>query len=425
MSALSTISVRAAVSTRIFPPRGLVSGVRLSTSRRSTRTSPGNEHGGFARLCERDRKSSIAKHLYSSSLKPAQKMQRSLRFPLYGRSLCCWDLKEREQRGIDFACASCTHPVWRTCDDFQRRVFDDFRGQETGVGDRNDLVGVTVQDQRRDIDLLEVPGEVGLGECLDAVVRTDDGNLHSLSPKRVPHAFGNLCVRFVVAVEGQAQILEELRAVRHHASADLVKYRQGQATRVVLRLQHDRRHCTNEDGLRHALGSVPANVTRNFAPSSRVPNESDVLQIELFDERGQVIRVSIHLVAIPRLAGAAVASAVVGNGAIAFLGEKQHLRVPRVRIQWPSMREHRGWSSSPVFEVDFRSVFRGDRIHFRFSLIIPMWIGKNFADVCADFVVILGVVHENRGNLLSAWAFGGPFLLLVRKQWFREWLRLL
>jgi hypothetical protein len=121
-------------------------------------------------------------------------------------------------------------------------------------------------------------------------------------------------------------------------------------------------------------GSVPANVTRNFAPSSRVPNESDVLQIEFFDERGQVIRVRVHLVAIPRLAGAAVASAVVGNGAIAFLGEKQHLRVPRVRIQWPSMREHHGWSSSPVFEVDFRSVFRGDRIHFRFSLIIPMWI---------------------------------------------------
>src|SRR5580704_11707363 len=31
-----------------LPPRGLVSGVRLSTSRRSTCTSPGNEHGGFA-----------------------------------------------------------------------------------------------------------------------------------------------------------------------------------------------------------------------------------------------------------------------------------------------------------------------------------------------------------------------------------------
>jgi hypothetical protein len=39
-----------------------------------------------------------------------------------------------------------------------------------------------------------------------------------------------------------------------------------------------------------------------------------------------------------------------------------------------SASAHHGWSSSPVFEVDFRSVFRGDRIHFRFSLIIPMWV---------------------------------------------------
>ena len=52
---------------------------------------------------------------------------------------------------------------------------------------------------------------------------------------------------------------------------------------------------------------------------------------------------------------------------------------------------------------------------------LTICVGKNFADVCADFVVILGVVHENRGNLLSEWTFGGPFLLLVRKQRFLGW----
>jgi len=54
-----------------------------------------------------------------------------------------------------------------------------------------------------------------------------------------------------------------------------------------------------------------------------------------------------------------------------------------------------------------------------------VWLRKNFADVPADFVVILGTLHENRRNLLSEWAFDCPFLLLVRKEWFREWLRLL
>jgi Bacterial capsule synthesis protein PGA_cap len=35
-----------------------------------------------------------------------------------------------------------------------------------------------------------------------------------------------------------------------------------------------------------------------------------------------------------------------------------------------------------------------------------VWVRKNFANVRADFVVILGMLHENRRNLLSEWAFG-------------------
>jgi Putative ATP-dependent Lon protease len=43
--------------------------------------------------------------------------------------------------------------------------------------------------------------------------------------------------------------------------------------------------------------------------------------------------------------------------------------------------------------------------------------------VRADFVVILGMLHENRRNRLSEWAFDRPFFCW--KEWFREWLRLL
>lgn len=40
-----------------------------------------------------------------------------------------------------------------------------------------------------------------------------------------------------------------------------------------------------------------------------------------------------------------------------------------------------------------------------------VWVRKNFADVRADFVVILGMLHENRRNRLSGWAFDRPFFV--------------
>lgn len=42
---------------------------------------------------------------------------------------------------------------------------------------------------------------------------------------------------------------------------------------------------------------------------------------------------------------------------------------------------------------------------------LTVWVRENFTDVRADFVVILGMLHENHRNLLSEWAFGRPFLL--------------
>jgi hypothetical protein len=38
-----------------------------------------------------------------------------------------------------------------------------------------------------------------------------------------------------------------------------------------------------------------------------------------------------------------------------------------------------------------------------------VWVRKNLPDVRADFVVILGMLHENRRNLLNERAFGRPF----------------
>jgi hypothetical protein len=61
-----------------------------------------------------------------------------------------------------------------------------------------------------------------------------------------------------------------------------------------------------------------------------VPDVDRALQVELFDERREVVRVSVHLVAIPRLARTAVTAPVMGDTAVTARGEKQHLIFPRV-----------------------------------------------------------------------------------------------
>src|SRR5690606_16386805 len=74
--------------------------------------------------------------------------------------------------------------------------------------------------------------------------------------------------------------------------------------------------------------------------------------------RGQVVGIVVHVVAVPGLAGAAVAAAVVGDHAIAVGGEEQHLRFPAVRVQRPAVAEgdHRAVLRAPVLVVQAHAV---------------------------------------------------------------------
>jgi hypothetical protein len=72
------------------------------------------------------------------------------------------------------------------------------------------------------------------------------------------------------------------------------------------------------------------------------------------------------------LAGSAMATAVVGDAAIAVRGEEKHLGFPRVGVQRPAVAEDNGLARAPVFVVDLRSVFGGDGIHgfFYFRIVL-------------------------------------------------------
>src|SRR5258708_12492312 len=80
-------------------------------------------------------------------------------------------------------------------------------------------------------------------------------------------------------------------------------------------------------------------VACDFTSTGRVPHMDRVFQVKLLGELREIVRVGVHVVAVPGLRGTAVASPVVGDDAISELPEEQHLSVPVVRRQRPPVAE--------------------------------------------------------------------------------------
>src|SRR3981081_2054370 len=94
-----------------------------------------------------------------------------------------------------------------------------------------------------------------------------------------------------------------------------------------------------------------------------------VFQVEMRRQSGQVVGIVIHIVAVAGLGRATVATAVMGNNAIALMQEEQQLRVPVIGRQRPSMAEHDRLARTPVLVENFRAVFSRDCRHVAIPLI--------------------------------------------------------
>jgi hypothetical protein len=79
-------------------------------------------------------------------------------------------------------------------------------------------------------------------------------------------------------------------------------------------------------------------------------------KIERCDKLGQIVGVRVQIIAVPRLAGPAMAAAVMGDAAIALLRQKEHLVFKGVRAERPAMAENDRSTSSPIVVVYFRPV---------------------------------------------------------------------
>src|SRR6202041_2012405 len=113
------------------------------------------------------------------------------------------------------------------------RLRDEFRLQRPCIGERHNLIIVTLNDQRRDVHALQVLRLIRLGERLDAKVGRRESRHHPLQPKSFAHALRSLVAGTVVSVEGQRQILKELRTVGEDPGSDTIEYTERQAAGIA------------------------------------------------------------------------------------------------------------------------------------------------------------------------------------------------
>src|SRR5262249_23326726 len=81
---------------------------------------------------------------------------------------------------------------------------------------------------------------------------------------------------------------------------------------------HHRRHGADQHRPGHGLGA-------------RMPDVDGVLEIEVIDQFGEIVGVMVHVVAVPRLTGTAMAAEVMTDAAIAVAGEEEHLVLESIR----------------------------------------------------------------------------------------------
>ena len=102
---------------------------------------------------------------------------------------------------------------------------------------------------------------------------------------------------------------------------------------------------------------------RNLAAARAVPDVDRVAQVEVLDDRQQVVGVVVHVVTLADLGRTAVATPIVGDDAIALVEEEEQLDVPVVCRERPAVAEDDRLARAPVLVEDLNAVVGGDVRH--------------------------------------------------------------
>jgi len=108
---------------------------------------------------------------------------------------------------------------------------------------------------------------------------------------------------------------------------------------------------------------VTADVASDFAAAGGVSDVNCVLEVQCFGKGREIIGVGVQVVALPRLAGAAVTATVGADAPVAVRRKEEHRVFPCIGRERPPVAENDGLAVSPVLVVNLRSVFRRNAGH--------------------------------------------------------------
>src|SRR6266446_3811266 len=97
---------------------------------------------------------------------------------------------------------------------------------------------------------------------------------------------------------------------------------------------------------------MPSQIVRHLAAARGVTNVHGVLQIKMRGQGCKVFGIMIHVMAVARMGGPAVTSSIMGDDAITVFEEEEHLRVPVIGRQRPTVAENDGLSFAPISIID-------------------------------------------------------------------------
>jgi hypothetical protein len=80
-----------------------------------------------------------------------------------------------------------------------------------------------------------------------------------------------------------------------------------------------------------------------------MPDQHCVLQIERLHQFGKIVGVSVHVVAVPRLTGPTVPTAIMRDAAEALTGQEEHLIFKGVGVEAIGVIENNGLTFTPFF----------------------------------------------------------------------------
>src|SRR5829696_3905424 len=90
----------------------------------------------------------------------------------------------------------------------------------------------------------------------------------------------------------------------------------------------------------------------------------------MIDQFREIIGVGVHIIPVPSLVRAPMASSVDSDTSITIRSHKKHLVLKGVRRERPSVVEDDRLSGAPILVIHVHAIFRFDRTHIGTSLLI-------------------------------------------------------